>query len=163
MSKKRISLILKFIFCGFFVFSLFALPSVIYSEEEILSSEELTIRAWEALATRKYEEAIFYADRCIELYQKKADKQQASLEKFPARGKEEQVSALNNVGASLFIKGEAFMAQEIWREAKEMFDQIIDNYGFAQSWDPRGWFWKVAEISRINLEKIDKAMGTAQK
>ncbi len=164
MNKKRIFSVLNFVVCVFLVFSFFSLPLVLYSQEaKILSSQELTIRAWEARASRQYKEAIFYADRCIERYQKEAEKQQGSLEGFSPRGKEEQTSALNDVGASLFIKGEVFMAQEMWSEAKEMFNRIIDNYSFAQSWDPRGWFWKVAEISRINLEKIDKAMGAPQK
>lgn len=152
-----------FIFIIFTVFSVYCLLSTVYSqEEEILSSEELTIRAWEALAAKDYKEAISYADRCIELYQEEANRQQASLKDFPVRGKEEQFRALNDVATSLFIKGEALRAQRRWNEAKEVFNKIIDNYSFAQCWDPRGWFWKVAEESKIKLEKIDKAMEASQ-
>lgn len=166
MSEKHISPTLNFIlFCLCLVLSLYSLPAcpaagraTLYSQEEgILSSEELTIRAWEALSAKDYKTAIFYANRCIGQYLEEADKQQASLENFPARGKEEQFWALNDVGTSLFIKGEAFMKQEMWKEAKEMFNRIMDDYSFAQCWDPRGWFWKVVKVSKVNLEKIAKA------
>jgi tetratricopeptide (TPR) repeat protein len=154
---KNQKYILIFILC--LLLSLYSLSSTLYSQgEEVLSSKELTIRAWEALAAKDYETAIFYADRCIEQYQEEAAQQQASLKDFPARGKEEQFWALNDVGASLFIKGEVFMKQKRWNEAREVFNKIINDYSFSQCWDPRGWFWKVAEISKVNLEKIAKAI-----
>ncbi|GAH58051.1 unnamed protein product, partial [marine sediment metagenome] len=41
-------------------------------------------------------------------------------------------------------------------QARECFKTIINQYWFSQYWDPKGWYWKPAEIGRINLEKIDK-------
>ena len=49
------------------------------------------------------------------------------------------------------------MAQEKWDEASESFNAVINKYRFSQYWDPKGWYWKPAEISKINLEKIATA------
>ncbi len=150
----------KFIFCLFLLFFIITmLSNVSCKEEEILSSQELVIRAWEAKAAKNFKESIYYAERCIEFYQERASYQQASLKTFPARGKEDQYAVLNDVGTAYYIKGEILMNQKKWDKAKGMFNQVLDKYNFAQSWDPRGWFWKVAEISKVNLEKIAKAAG----
>ncbi|MBU3934216.1 MAG: hypothetical protein KKH11_06095, partial [Candidatus Omnitrophica bacterium] len=55
-----------------------------------------------------------------------------------------------------FIRGEALMRQNKWQEAREIFRIVVENFSFAQYWDPRGWFWKVAEKSEETITKIDK-------
>lgn len=119
------------------------------------SSAHLAIRAWEALAAKDYEAVLTYTKRCIELYSEEALRQQSSLRTYAPRGSEAKYEALNNVGVSYFIKGEALKAEEKWNEARDAFNTVIDKYSFAQYWSPKGWFWKPAEISKINLEKID--------
>jgi len=31
----------------------------------------------------------------------------------------------------------------------------VDDYYLGQYWDPRGWWWKPAQISKDEIEKID--------
>ena len=120
-----------------------------------LSSGPLTIKAWESLAKGDFEKALLYADKCISVYKNKASGQQRSLKKFPAAGDIKNYEALNNVGTSLFIKGEALFQQARYEEAKPYYHTVIDSYGYAQYWDPKGWYWKVAEKSQAVLNKID--------
>jgi hypothetical protein len=58
--------------------------------------------------------------------------------------------------------GEALMKMGRPEEALKEFEYVIQTYPYAQCWDPKGWFWKVAEVSRINIEKITKAKKDGQ-
>ncbi len=120
-----------------------------------LSSSALTIKAWEALSKGDFESTSKYVDRCISLYKDEAAREQKSLKKFPTAGEVNNYETLNNVATCYFIKGEALFQQAGYEEAKIYYQAVIDNYGFAQYWDPKGWYWKVAEKSKAVLAKIE--------
>ena len=120
------------------------------------SSSHLTIKAWDALAKKDYDAVWAYTQKCIDLYQDEARRQQNSLQAFPPREKQSVFNALNNVATCYFIRAEALMRQNKWQEAHQTFQIIMDNFSFAQYWDPRGWFWKVAGKAEESIEKIDK-------
>ncbi|MBN2097136.1 MAG: hypothetical protein JW714_01510 [Candidatus Omnitrophica bacterium] len=120
------------------------------------SSAFLTMKAWEALGKNDYEGVWAYTQKCIELYQQEACRQQQSLKTFPPQEKQSVFSSLNNVATGYFIRGEALMRQSKWQEARQVFELIIENYSFAQYWDPRGWFWKVAGKAQETVVKIDQ-------
>jgi beta-glucuronidase len=120
------------------------------------SSTYLTMKAWEALGKKDYEAVWAYTQKCIDLYEKEAKQQQSSLKAFPPREKHSVFNALNNVATCYFIRGEALMRQNKWPQARQTFQVIIEDFSFAQYWDPRGWFWKVAEKSQESIVKIDK-------
>ncbi|UCB56792.1 MAG: hypothetical protein JSV30_06265 [Candidatus Omnitrophota bacterium] len=120
------------------------------------SSSYLAMKAWEALGKKDYEAVWAYTQKCIDLYQKEARRQQSSLSAFPAREKQMIFNVLNNVATCYFIRAEVLMRQNKLEEARETFQIIIEDYSFAQYWDPRGWFWKVAEKSQESIEKIDQ-------
>jgi len=117
---------------------------------------EMALKAWEMLAKKDYDGVIAYVDRGISLYGKKAAEEQASLKDYAPSGSEDNYKVLNSVGIFYFIKGEALMARGKWDEAREAFNTIINKYRFSQYWDPKGWYWKPAEISKINLKKIER-------
>ncbi len=120
-----------------------------------MSASELTLKAWEALAQGAHEKVQLYADKCIALYGDEAKKQQRSLRKFPIPGEAKNYGALNNVATCIFIKGESLFNQGKFEEAKDEYAKVIENYGFAQYWDPKGWYWKVVEKAQAVLDKID--------
>ena len=120
------------------------------------SSAYLTIKAWEALGKNDYEGVWAYTQKGIDLYKGQARKQQNSLSAFPTREKQSVFNSLNNVATCYFIRAEALMRQNKWQEARQTFQTIVDNYSFAQYWDPRGWFWKVAQKAEESIEKIDQ-------
>ena len=39
-------------------------------------------------------------------------------------------------------------------EAVVKFQEIIDEYPWAQAWDPRGWYWSVAEKSQASINVL---------
>jgi beta-glucuronidase len=146
---------LKIIF-SFFIFH-FSFFIFAYAQEQ-LSSTELVKKAWDAQGKRQYEEVFKYTNECIRLYEQEAKEQQASLTDFPPAKEMGRYSALNDVAVCLFIQGEAYMRQGKTPQAKEKFRKVIEEYSFAQAWDPRGWYWKVAEKSRDSLRKIDEGV-----
>ena len=99
-----------------------------------------------------------YVNKCIDLYSPNAKEMQDSLTEYPWESKEEIFSywALNDVGTCLFIKGEAFRNAGQKEEAQEAFKKLVDEYYYAQCWDPQGWFWKPAEAAQQKLEMLEQ-------
>ena len=138
---------------------LLSVCNISHSEAQVdmgdLSSSTLTIKAWESLSFGAFDKVNIYADKCVELYKDEAAKQQRSLRKFPNPGEAKNYDFLNNVATCIFIKGEALFQQAKYNEARVYYNNVIDNYGFAQYWDPKGWYWKVADKSKVVINKID--------
>jgi len=118
------------------------------------TSETLTTKAWKALEANDHKGVELYTKKCVELYEADAKKQQASLMEFAPNEKAFNYWALNDVATCYFILGESLMAQKRFPEAKAAFDRVVNDFGFAQCWDPKGWFWKVAQGARGRINKI---------
>jgi tetratricopeptide (TPR) repeat protein len=123
-------------------------------------SETLTTKAWGALANDDHRGVELYTKKCFELYEDDAKRQQAELTDFAPKDKVFSYWALNDVATSYFIWGESLLAQQRYQEAKVAFERIIDEFSFAQAWDPKGWFWKLAVGARDRLNKILILNGT---
>ena len=120
------------------------------------SSAYLTTQAWKALANDDFKTVSIYTNKVIELYGKKAAEMQNSLTEYPWESNDKVFSywALNDVGTSLFIQGEAAKKDGNLEEAKTAYKTVVDNYFYAQCWDPKGWFWKPAEAAQQELEGL---------
>lgn len=123
--------------------------------EEEMSPKELIVRAWEAWGAKDYDKTFYWTNQCIKEYSEKAKKDQASLTNMPETEVIEQYEALNAVGTSYFIQGEAYLSQEKVTDARRAFITAVNDYGYAQNWDPRGWFWSVREKSQASIDKLD--------
>jgi len=121
-----------------------------------LSPKDMIVRAWEAWGAKDYEMTFYYTNRCIEVYSEKAKEEQKGLSALPAREVIDQYEALNAVGTAFFIQGEAYLSLGKIDEAKKAFNIAIQDYGYAQNWDPRGWFWSVKEKAEAALKKIEQ-------
>ncbi len=119
----------------------------------------LTISAWEHLAEKDFDGVSAYALKCIELYEEKALLMARGMTTFLRFGHEDDCALVNDVATAHYIIGEALMKQGKNDEAIKEFNYTIENYPYAQCWDPKGWFWKVAQISKKNIDKISKAKG----
>jgi len=119
------------------------------------TSQTLTGKAWSALNANDLDTTLAYTDKCIKLYKEEAIKMQASLTEYPWETKEEIFSywALNDVGICLFIKGEMLRKSGRIKEAREVFEDLANNYFFAQCWDPKGWFWKPSDAAKEKLKR----------
>ncbi|HBR15278.1 MAG TPA: hypothetical protein DD723_07030 [Candidatus Omnitrophica bacterium] len=123
------------------------------------SSEELVRLAWEASHEDNFDKLTQLADKCLELYGNEAKLQQSQLKDFPLKTDIKNYQVLNDVATCLFVKAEALMHSGKTDDAVAQFEEIIREYQWAQSWDPRGWYWSVAEKSQ---DSINVLMGKAE-
>lgn len=119
------------------------------------SSQSYVAQSWEALGKNDYQRLEQLAHECVERYGAQADQQQASLQAFASQDKIGLYQELNDVATCLFIRIEALVKQEKKEEAKEACRLVITKYPFAQAWDPRGWYWKIAEKAQATLNKLE--------
>jgi len=121
--------------------------------QEKPSSSELTNKAWDKTDRQA---AFNSAQQCIDLYAQEAAAQQASLKAFP-KSKDEilGVQVLNDVGTAHFIQGELYRDEGKNEEAIKAFKIVLYQYCFAQAWDPRGWYWKVAKAAKESIVKLN--------
>ncbi len=131
------------------------LGSSLCSDGELISPKDLIVRAWVSWGGKDYEKTFYYTDKCIELYSEDASTQQSLLHGLPATEVIDQYEALNAVGTSFFIQGEVYLFQGKLDEAKKSFRKAVEDYGYSQNWDPRGWFWSVKEKSQASLDKLE--------
>lgn len=117
-------------------------------------SETLTTKAWSALGQADHKGVELYVKKCVSLYEAKAKEHQAELSDFATKDKAFDYWALNDVATCYFILGESLLQQQRRDEAKAAFERVINDFAFAQCWDPKGWFWKVAVGARDRLNKI---------
>jgi tetratricopeptide (TPR) repeat protein len=122
------------------------------------SSATLTGKAWKSLEAKKYSDAIAYAKKCVELYEKQAVEMQKELKEPVSPDDREAVSkkwALNDVGTCLFITGQAYEKQDKGMDAIAAYKQLIEKVPFAQCWDPKGWFWKPATAAKARIKALE--------
>jgi len=157
MKKKTILLTAIFAICHM-LFAICYLPFAIC--EEIApaiakpTSKELLLKAWEAHGINDVENTFKITQQCIDLYKEEADRQQASLTAMPKGADIAALSSLNDVATCYFIQAESYVRQGKDKEAIEVLNLITQKYPYAQAWDPRGWYWSVADVARETLEKL---------
>ncbi len=118
------------------------------------TSQTLTTNAWIALTDGNYAHAIKYTEKCAELYEDKAREMQASLDALAHIEKVHDYWALNDVGTSYFIRGEALIKLGRKAEAIVAYKVVRDELFYAQAWDPKGWFWSPAEAAYPKLATL---------
>jgi tetratricopeptide (TPR) repeat protein len=122
------------------------------------SSSTLTTKAWKSLEDKNYPDAVAYAKKCVELYEKQAVEMQKELKEPVPTDDREAVSkkwALNDVGTCLFITGQALEKQDKGADALKSYKDLVEKVPFAQCWDPKGWFWKPAEAAKARIKALD--------
>jgi tetratricopeptide (TPR) repeat protein len=130
-------------------------------------SSTLTTKAWMALKANDTNAVVAYTDKILELYEEKAKEMQGSMTEYAWETVDEIFSkwALNDVGTALYIRGELFKNTGDYKEAKKAYKKLVDNYFYAQCWDPgpdnekfdteKGWFWKPAEAAQEALDSLE--------
>ena len=124
------------------------------------TSEALTAAAWNALE-KQPAVAIDNAKKCIDLFETTATEQQAKLTSAPPDGavSEDQKKAifanwaLNDVGTSYWIMGQALEKLNRANDAKEAY-KGAQKFPYARTWDSQGWFWQPAKAASERLAKM---------
>jgi len=122
------------------------------------TSSFLTTQAWKALNANDTDSVIAYTNKTLELYAEKAVEMQDSLTEYPWESKDKIFGywALNDVGTSLFIRGEALRKAGSLEAAKDSYQKLVDSFYYAQCWDPQGWFWKPSEAAQAKLDELQE-------
>lgn len=120
------------------------------------TSSTLTTKAWKALENKDLDAVMAYTNKVFDLYGKKAEEMQQGLTDYPFESNEKIFSywALNDVGTSLYIQAEALKKAGKVKEAKEVYVKLVDEFSYAQCWDPKGWFWRPADAARDALGNL---------
>lgn len=118
------------------------------------TSVTLTVKAWDALGAGKYSDAVKFTNKCAELYEEQAREMQASLSAKAAPDDVHDYWALNDVGTSYFIRGEALMKLDRDAEAMAAFKVVVEDLYYAQAWDPKGWFWSPSDAAAPKIQMI---------
>jgi beta-glucuronidase len=119
-----------------------------------ISSQELVRQAWEASSQKDLARLEDIVNQCLKFHGEEAKEIQKKIQGFPARGTEKYYHVLNDVATCLFIRAEASMNTGKTDEAVVRFQEIVDEYPWAQAWDPRGWYWSVAEKSQASINVL---------
>ncbi len=130
------------------------------SKEELqsLPADKLVTEAWSALGAGALDTAIEISNTILSRFYAKAQEEQRSLGgKFPQTGKEKDYPELNACGSALYIIAEAYEKKGDCQKAIDYYRRAIKEFPLAQNWDPRGWYWKVAEEAKAKIEKLEQA------
>jgi len=120
------------------------------------SSSFLTTQAWKALSDQDSDAVVVYTDKVLELYKEEANTMQDSMTEYAWESQDAIFAkwALNDVGTALYIKAEALKKSGEHKMAKKSYQELVNNYYYAQCWDPKGWFWKPAEAAQQSLDEL---------
>lgn len=119
------------------------------------SSATLTGKAWKALGEADPEQALTYTKKCREMYLAEAVKQQKGLTGYVPAEKAHDMWALNDVGTCLFIEGQLHEKQGRPKEAVAAYQSLVNDLGYCQCWDTKGWFWRPAEAAAGRLKQLE--------
>ncbi len=120
------------------------------------TSSTLVQKAWAALTAKDLSSVEIYVNKANELYSGKAKDMQASLQTF-ATGSNDNIFkywALNDVGTAWFILGQAYQNAGKNDQAARAYKKVINEYSFAQCWDPQGFFWNPTEAAQQKLVEV---------
>ncbi|MDP8212887.1 MAG: tetratricopeptide repeat protein [Candidatus Zapsychrus exili] len=120
------------------------------------SSSFLVGQAWKSLHNNAHDAVVIYVKKALELYEGEAKNMQDSLTEYPWESNDKILTywALNDIGTALFILGESYKKVEDREGAREAYKKLINDFYYAQCWDPKGWFWKPAEVAQQALEDL---------
>ncbi|MBF0331621.1 MAG: tetratricopeptide repeat protein [Candidatus Omnitrophica bacterium] len=122
-----------------------------------MRSSTLVGRMWGALGKKDLDAGIAYYSKLTALYGETAKQMQAGMTEYAWESPEKIHSfwALNDVGTGTFIMGEIYRVAGKKEDATAMFKKLVNEYLYAQCWDPNGWFWKPAEAAQQKLIELD--------
>lgn len=130
-----------------------------------MSSATIVGKMWEALNSKNLDLVEAYYAKLVKLYGETAKKMEDSMTEYAWESPDKINSfwALNDVGTGTFILGEAYRTAGKKAEAMDAFKKVVNDYLYAQCWDPNGWFWKPAEAAQQKLVELEAAPAEDQK
>ncbi len=96
-----------------------------------------------------------YLRQAMSRFRQEAIAEQKGLKDFPPSEQISNYDTLNNVAQCQFIKAEALKKEGKKDEAIAAFKAIITDFSFAQAWDPRGWYYKLAKTAQEGIDRLE--------
>lgn len=118
---------------------------------------QLPSLAEKALEDKKYEKALFFALKYINLNAHRADEQQSTLKEFPTLPLYDSYSHLNTVAFCWLVVASAYAAKGEVQKALEATDQIVNKYPFAQHWDVKKGLVKLVNMAEQKIKECANA------
>ncbi len=121
-------------------------------------SSTLTGKAWKAMESGNLDLVKAYTQKCIDSFGKQAETMQAGMTAPPDTSDKEKTHAnwaLNDVGTCYFILGQALEKSGDKKGALDAYKTLVDKFGYAECWDPKGWFWKPADAAKGKLKALE--------
>jgi hypothetical protein len=133
------------------------------------AEQECLQQAWKAFNDGNAAGAIVAADKCIDDFGPKAEKEQAALAAssvpLAPTGTVDNPAernaifarwAVNDISAAYFVKGRA--AERLYQAGERRYKAIAEQayqgairLSYGRVWDPKGWFWSPKEASEERL------------
>lgn len=148
---------MNILFLAFFFFSTLNVSIAQSTEKQTeqastVTTEELVLKAWKFSTDNNLEELDKILGLAESAFGPEAKSQAAQLSKFPSSHQRSNFKVMSDVATIQFVKAEALMRLGKTDESKALFQSIIENYPWAQAWDPsRGSFWSVREKSEMSI------------
>ena len=119
----------------------------------------MQVNAWDALGDERYDDAIAITEECTEQFGEAARETHSSMS-GPIVAKNEleywvEYGVLTDVAACYFIQGEALTKLDRAEEALVAYRVLAEELNYSQLWDPRGWFWKPADVAESRIADIE--------
>jgi beta-glucuronidase len=80
--------------------------------------------------------------------------QEKTLKDFPPAEQMNNYETLNLLAQCQFIKAEALKEEGKKDEAVEAFKEVVSGFHYAQAWDPRGWYYKLADTAQDGIDRM---------
>lgn len=140
-------IILTFIF-------LFSTVVPLFAQDK--SSDEIVRLAWEASNREDLKALSDLVNEMLKSYEDRAKDLASQLKDFPPREKIANYKVMSDVATVLFIKAETLMRQGKTDESKALFNKAIQEYPWAQSFDPsRGSYWSIKEKAQDSINVMN--------
>jgi len=120
-----------------------------------LSLSELLVSARKAKDKGEFDKVYELATQAMQRFGNDARAQQKALKDFPPSEQINNYAELNNMAECQFIKAEALKNQGKKDGSIAAFKVIVTDFSFAQAWDPRGWFYKLAKTAREAIDRME--------
>ena len=121
-------------------------------DKQVKTSSQYVSEAWALNAQGKLQELDNLVSEVLAIYQAEAKLLQRPLNAFPSTAQQPEYLILNDVGTILFVQAEALMNYGKTEKAIAAFQSLIEEYPWAKSWDPRGWYWSIKEKSQASID-----------
>lgn len=114
------------------------------------TSKGLTAKAWNALGHNQYEDALFFVNTCLKLYEKKAKQLQKSMLNFSKVGKLslQDTQTIHDVATCLYIKAHVYKSLRRPSQARSIVQRLLKEFPKAYYQNPYGQYQPLSDIAK---------------